>query len=88
MFEFPQSDIDALNKIKSKRGYSPIIHRVKFNPRDHNKTHGSPTKRLAEIEKLLQETNKQIVVTYREPLPRFRSAKNTPIKDYEHNLLY
>jgi hypothetical protein len=88
MFEFPQADIDALNKIKCKRGYSPIIHRVKFNPRDHNKTHGSPTKRLAEIEKLLQETNNQIVVTYKEPLPRFRSAKNTPIKDYEHNLLY
>ena len=83
MFAFKKDMIEKVNKVRNARNLTPSAFRARFNPRDHT----TPTKKLTDIDKLLAEKDLQYMVSYREPLPRFRSAKNSPLKDYEHKAL-
>ena len=85
MFVFQKDTIERINRVKCARNMSPNIHSIKYNPRDH---HASPMKQLKDIEKLLAETSRQTSITYKDPMPKFRSAKNSPYKDYERKMLY
>ena len=53
-----------------------------FNPRNAK----SPEK-MDKIEQLLGMEVKHVNITYAEPYPKFRSAKNTPMNEHEKNML-
>ena len=85
IFAFQKETIEQINQIKSKRNLTPQTNRVTFNPRNQH----SPPKKEDKCEKLLGgEEVKQMTITYQEPLPKFISAKTTPINDYERLMLY
>ena len=84
IFAFQKETIEQINQVKSKRNLTPQTNRVTFNPRNQQ----SPPKKVDRCEKLLGGEVQQVTITYQEPLPKFRSAKNTPINDHERNMLY